>query len=131
MEFFIRKNSIEPILKMQLVQDGRNDFKNFHEKLANSSIYFSMKDTETGIPKILNKSGGIVSKTPTSVNSDVEYYVYYKWQPNDVKKEGRFEGQFIIYFHEQNCSELIVPIRENLYINISDSFVSSPCILPC
>ena len=90
-----------------------------------------MKDTETGIPKILNKSGGIVSKTPTSVNSDVEYYVYYKWQPNDVKKEGRFEGQFIIYFHEQNCSELIVPIRENLYINISDSFVSSPCILPC
>ena len=27
MEFFIRKDSIEPILKMQLVQDGRNEFK--------------------------------------------------------------------------------------------------------
>jgi len=29
MEFFIRKDSIEPILKMQLVQDGRNDFRDF------------------------------------------------------------------------------------------------------
>ena len=38
MEFFIRKNSLEPILKMQVVQDGRNDFNSFHDKLANSSI---------------------------------------------------------------------------------------------
>ena len=53
MEFFIRKDSIEPILKMQLVQDGRNDFRDFHKKLANSSIYFSMKDTVTGIPKVV------------------------------------------------------------------------------
>lgn len=126
MEFFIREDSTEPILKMQLVQDGRNDFRNFHEKLANSSIYFSMKDTTTGIPKVINQSGGIVSKTPTSPNSNIEYYIYYKWKKQDVKKSGRFEGQFIIYFHDDN-TELIVPIRENLYINISESFVKSPC----
>eukprot|EP01044_Picomonas_judraskeda_P017045 COSAG03_NODE_3136_length_2188_cov_3.285783_2_plen_48_part_01 len=48
MEFFIRKDSIEPILKMQLVQDGRNDFQHFHDKLSNSSIYFSMKDENLG-----------------------------------------------------------------------------------
>jgi len=126
MEFFIRKDSIEPILKMQLVQDGRNDFRNFHEKLANSSIYFSMKDTTTGIPKVVNQTAGIVSKTPTSPNSDIEYYIYYPWQRRDVRKSGRFEGQFIIYFHDDN-TELIVPIRENLYINISESFVKSPC----
>ena len=41
MEFFIRKDSTDPILKMQLVLDGRNDFNSFHDKLANSSIYFS------------------------------------------------------------------------------------------
>jgi len=126
MEFFIRKDSIEPILKMQLVQDGRNDFRNFHEKLANSSIYFSMKDTTTGIPKVVNQTAGIVSKTPTSPNSDIEYYIYYPWQRRDVRKSGRFEGQFIIYFHDDN-TELIAPIRENLYINISESFVKSPC----
>ncbi len=126
MEFFIRQHSIEPVLKMQLVQDGRNDFKDFHDKLSNSSIYFSMKDISTGVPKVLNRPAGIVSKTPTSVNSPVEYYVFYKWSAKDVKKTGRFEGQFVIYFHDDN-TELIVPIREDLYINITESFVKSPC----
>ena len=126
MEFFIRKDSIEPILKMQLVQDGRNDFHNFHEKSSNSSIYFSMRDVATEVPRILNKPAYIVSKEPTSVNSPTEYYIYYKWVKKDTKKEGRFEGQFVIYFHDDN-TELIAPIRENLYINISDSFVKSPC----
>ena len=126
MEFFIRQHSVEPILKMQLVQDGRNDFRNFHEKLANSSIYFSMKDTTTGTPKVINRPAGIVAKTPTSVNSPIEYYVYYKWKKKDVRNTGRFEGQFVVYFH-QSTKELIVPIRENLYINITDSFVKSPC----
>jgi len=126
MEFFIRENSLEPILKMQLVQDGRNDFRDFHKKLANSSIYFSMKDTVTGIPKVVNQTAGIVSKTPTSLNSDIEYYIYYKWRKRDVKKTGRFEGQFIVYFHDDN-TELIAPIREDLFINISESFVKSPC----
>ena len=131
MEFFIRKNSLEPILKMQVVQDGRNDFNSFHDKLANSSIYFSMKDVKTGIPKILNAAANIVAKTPTSVNAPTEYYIYYKWKSRDVNKVGRFEAQFIIYFHEQNCSELIVPIREDLFINITDSFVGQPCTPPC
>jgi len=126
MEFFIRKDSIEPILKMQLVQDGRNDFYDFHEKLANSSIYFSMKDTKNGVPKLINKAAFIVAKETISPNAPTEYYIYYKWQKSDVNKEGRFEGQFAIYLHDDN-SELIVPIRENLYINISDSFVKSPC----
>ena len=33
MEFFIRKDSLEPVLKMQLIQDGRNDYKKFHREL--------------------------------------------------------------------------------------------------
>ena len=126
MEFFIRKDSLTPVLKMQLVQDGRNDFMDFHEKLANSSIYFSMKDIKTGIPKLINKPASIVAKQTISPNAPTEYYIFYKWTKKDVNKEGRFEGQFIIYFHDDG-SELIAPIRENLYINISDSFVKSPC----
>ena len=90
-----------------------------------------MKDVKTGIPKILNAKSNIVAKTKTSVNAPTEYYIYYKWKSRDVNKVGRFEGQFIIYFHEQNCSELIVPIREDLFINITDSFVGQPCTPPC
>ena len=126
MEFFIRKESTDPILKMQLVLDGRNDFQDFHTKLANSTIYFSMRDVATGVLRVVNRRGGIVAKTSTSINAPTEYYVYYKWVASDVREEGRFEGQFAIYFHDDN-TKLIAPIREDLYITISDSFVKLPC----
>ena len=126
MEFFIRKSSLEPILKMQLVQDGRNNFNSFHDKLSNSSIRFSMRDVDTGIYKILNQAGGIVQKTKLSENSETEYYIYYRWLKKDVKKVGRFEGMFSIYLHDE-CTELKVPIREDLFINITDSFVQASC----
>ena len=126
MEFFIRKDSTDPILKMQLVLDGRNDFNDFHNKLENSTIYFSMKSVDTGILKVVNKKAHIVAKISTTPNAPTEYYIYYKWTKNNVNKVGRYEGQFIIYFHSDN-TELIVPIREDLFITVSDSFVKSPC----
>mgnify|MGYP003671627795 FL=1 len=126
MEFFIRKSSLEPILKMQLVQDGRNDFNSFHDKLSNSSIRFSMRDVDSGVYKILNQPGGIVQKTKLSENAETEYYIYYRWKKKDVKKVGRFEGMFSIYLHDE-CTELKVPIREDLFINITESFVQASC----
>tara|TARA_R110000824_G_scaffold48011_4_gene135879 strand:- start:417 stop:803 length:387 start_codon:yes stop_codon:yes gene_type:complete len=126
MEFFIRKNSLEPILKMQLVRDGRNEFDTFHDKLGNSSIKFSMKNLDTGTYKILNQPGGIVQKTRVSENAPLEYYIYYRWKKKDVKKVGRYQAMFSIYLHD-DCTELKVPIRENLFINISDSFVQASC----
>jgi|TARA_R110000796_G_scaffold74_13_gene316 hypothetical protein len=126
MEFFIRKNSTEPILKMQLVQDGRSDFDSFYQKLVNSAISFSMKDTKNGAFVILNKAAGIVSKTNVDILSPIEYYIYYRWQPSDVSEVGRYQGQFNISLID-DCSDLIVPVREDLYINITDSFVNSSC----
>ncbi len=126
MEFFIRKNSTDPILKMQLVQDGRNDFNDFHEKLANSAISFSMKDTSNGVFVILNKAAGIVAKHKLDPTVPTEYYIYYRWASSDTNTEGRYVGQFNISFID-DCSDLIVPIRENLYINITESFVNPSC----
>ena len=100
MEFFIRKNSLEPILKMQLVRDGRNEFDTFHDKLGNSSIKFSMKNLDTGTYKILNQPGGIVQKTRVSENAPLEYYIYYRWKKKDVKKVGRYQAMFSIYLHD-------------------------------
>jgi hypothetical protein len=42
MEFFINKNSTLPKLKMELINDGRNDFRNFYEKIQNATITFTM-----------------------------------------------------------------------------------------
>jgi hypothetical protein len=126
MEFFIRENSLEPILKMQLVQDGRNDFDAFYDKLSNSSIKFSMRDESTGVYKILNQPGGIVQKTRLSDNAPTEYYIYYRWVKKNVNKRGRYQGMFSIYLHDE-CTELKVPIREDLFINITDSFGQTSC----
>ena len=53
MDFYIRKNSTEPIIKMKVIEDGKNDYNNLHDKLANSSIKFSMRDNNNGVYKIL------------------------------------------------------------------------------
>ena len=127
MEFFIRKDSLEPILKMELVRDGRNEFDTFHDKLANSTIRFSMKNVDDGTYKILNQAGGLVQKLLLSPNAPTEYYIYYRWRKKDVKKVGRYEAMFSVFLHDE-CSEIKVPIREDLFINITDSFVSASCV---
>ena len=98
MEFFIRKDSLEPVLKMQLIQDGRNDFRKFYQGLENAILSFSMKKVDTGEYVILNKAAGIVQKTEVDPTNDPEYYIYYRWQPTDVMEEGRYQGQFLIEF---------------------------------
>ena len=124
MEFFIRKNSLEPVLKMQLIQDGRNDFRDFYEQLGNSLISFSMKRVDTGEFVILNRAGGIVQKTSVDEVYPAEYYIYYRWQATDVMEIGRYQGQFNIELLGQ-FTELVVPIREDLFINIQESFWGS------
>jgi hypothetical protein len=121
MEFFIRKDSLEPILKMQLIQDGRNDFRKFYQNLENASLSFSMKKVDTGEYVILNRAAGIVQKTEVDPINDPEYYIYYRWQPTDVMEVGRYQGQFLIEFLTDG-TQLVAPVREDLYINIQDSF---------
>jgi len=121
MEFFIRKDSLEPVLKMQLIQDGRNDFRKFYQGLENAMLSFSMKKVDTGEYVILNKAAGIVQKTQVDPINDPEYYIYYRWQPTDVMEEGRYQGQFLIEFLTDG-TQLVAPVREDLYINIQESF---------
>ena len=52
-------------------------------------------------------------------NTPDEYYVYYQFNPNDTKSCG-YEGQFLFRNEE---GVLILPIRENLYINVQESFI--------
>ena len=116
MEFFIKQNSNLPILKMDVVKDGRTDVdKNFYSVLDNATLRFSMKIDENGMQKIFMKDAFIVEKTKTNPDSDKEYYIYYKWENKDTAKKGRYIGEFLIVLEN---GDLIGPIRENLYINI-------------
>lgn len=121
MDFYIRQNSTLPLLKLQVVKDGRSDYNNFMKTIELSAIYFSMIDVETGIPKFTSRPAGFVEKVFEDPNAEPEYYIYYQFSNRETNKVGRFEGQFMM---RNDDGVLILPIREKLYINIQESFVA-------
>jgi len=120
MEFFIRKNATLPLLKMQVVKDGRAGYLELMDLLEVSTIYFSMINEATCIPKIVSAPCYIVNLI-LAEGAPTEYYIYYKFTERDTNTPGRYKGQFLIKNAE---GDLIVPIREELYINVEDSFIS-------
>ena len=122
MEFFINKNSTLPILKMELVNDGRNDFRKFYEKIQNATITFTMYDVETKIKKISCSQAEI----EMSVANDCEntetptYYITFQFSGSQTSKSGRYNGYFTINFLD-GTGTLIAPIRDELYINVLDN----------
>jgi len=116
MEFSINKNSTLPILKLELIQDGRNDFQKFHEKVQNANIYFTMTDVITGVKRIAKKLTGIEQVEPANCVGD-EFYIIYQFTERDTAVAGRYVGQFEVVFLDGSGS-LIVPIKEELMINI-------------
>lgn len=116
MEFFISQNSVLPILKLESIKDGRTDVnKSFNEDLDNAIIRFSMKDLSNGVQKIVMKNAHITTKKLSNPDAPKEYIIFYKWDEKDTIKKGRYVGEFYI---ENSYGESILPIREELYINI-------------
>lgn len=145
MEFTIGQNSTLPILKLQVVKDGTQNFESMMEFIERSSIFFSMVDTLTGIPKIYSKTARFVEKLGLDPNASPEYYVYYKFTTQDTNRVGRYEGQFV-FINDTNSGNiltiltgatlnlnninliagtLVLPIREPLFINVVESNISN------
>ena len=121
--FYIRKNSTLPTLRMELIEDGRHDFRKFYESVQNCTITFTMVNVDTKITKIakapcyikLKEDDGCVDK----------YVICYDWKPRDTKETGTFKGTFELTFGEIKSDEteyptgnLNIPIREELTIVI-------------
>lgn len=131
MVFNIRKNATLPILKMEVIKDGRNDFNKLQSLLPYAAITFSMKDSRTDIYKIVNRPGEIYMKEPCTEDGTKEYYIGYQFSSSDTDTPGIYIGQFKInVFDDDNTlyGELIAPIKEELYIHITDGFVRSDVI---
>jgi hypothetical protein len=121
MNFDIKKNATLPVLKLAVVKDGRSDYNNFMRQIEVSSLFFSMIDTETGVPKIMSRPASFVEKTQIDPNAEPEYYIYYQFTNTDTNTVGQFEGQFML---KNNDGVLILPIREKLIINVHESFIA-------
>ena len=115
MDFYINKNSTLPIMKLDVVQDGRYDVKKIYELIQNSNMYFSMSELDTGV-KVIGKKPALCIAKPSDCGYD-EYYIAYQFSERETKKSGTYVGQFTIEFLD-GYGTLIMPIREELYIHI-------------
>lgn len=118
MDFNINKGATLPILRLELIQNGRDNYMSFYNAIQNANITFSMTDVISGIRKIGKKMTGVSLITPESCVGE-EYYLIYQFSENETNKAGRYVGQFNIDFLD-GSGTLIVPITEDLYINILD-----------
>jgi len=113
MEFFIRKNSTLPILEINLIKDGRLDFNYIGTNLTGSTIYFSMKDIDTQIYKVVN-GVCVLDQTTNSV--------YYQFTKKNTLNTGRYVCEFSF---SDNNGILNLPLNDNIYVTILDSFSNS------
>lgn len=119
MDFNINQHASLPVLKMELIQDGRNDFHKFYDQIQNADLTFSMVDISTGVRRIGKKTAHTSLVTPPDCEND-RYYLIYQFTQEDTARAGRFAGLFEIDFLD-GSGILIVPIRETLFINILDN----------
>jgi hypothetical protein len=121
MEFFIRQGASDPILKMKLIDDGKNDKSSLNDLLENSTITFEMYDLKTGVPVILNAECFLTTRNKKYNYTTDEYYIIYRFTEDQTSVIGKYEGKFNIQFLDSTqtpTSKLIVPIKEKLIINV-------------
>lgn len=125
MDFFINKGATLPVMRLELIQDGRYEWNSFFNKLQNSTIYFTMSDLETGVKKIGKKVTTALLKETCADCEDClgeEYYLSYNFTARDTNKAGVYIGKFIIEF-DDGSGTLIVPLREELRINVMEGSI--------
>lgn len=125
MNFEINKHSTLPILRMELLKDGRTEYHTFHEKIQNADIYFTMYNADTGVKKIAKKRASTELVNPPSCVGD-EYYIIYQFTEKETAEAGRFIGKFTIEFLD-GSGTLIVPIHEELNVHILGGSILTDC----
>jgi len=128
MEFFIKKNSTLPVIKVQIVKDGRLSFREFDDLTKISTITFSMKNEETNVYYVLDRPTQTMIKESTGDGNEDEYFVYYQLTAHETRQIGGYICEFKIS-NEQGIT--ILPRRKGLVVNIIDSFsVPDLCCKP-
>ena len=126
MEFFLVRGSVNPVLQMELIEDGRFSYQRslMNDVLQDSTVLFNMVDEATGLLKVAKGKADIV--LAKSDSCEEKYILQYKWNEKDVAKPGVYHGWFEIKFNGNITSDgvdyptgnLKVPIEEDLRIVI-------------
>jgi hypothetical protein len=122
MEFYIRQGASDPILKMRLIDDGKNDKSSFNDLLESADITFEMSESKTDVPVILNGTCLLTTRTKLYNQTTDEYYITYRFTEEQTSEIGKFEGKIMVQFNDTDgnpTTKLILPVKEKLFINIS------------
>lgn len=121
MEFFIRQGATRPLLKLEIIDNGIDDYSSFNDDLENAEITFDMIEVESGMEYILGSECNLTYRTKKYDQTTEEYYIFYTFTEEDTFKKGRFEGKINIKLRDTNLNSignLILPLKEKLFINI-------------
>ncbi len=83
--------------------------------MTGDTLFFSMVDSTTKIPKIITRKGKFVKS-----EVDDEYYATYRFRNFDTNKAGRFEGQFLIKTDEGTIG---LDLKEKIFINVVETII--------
>lgn len=125
-EFYINQHSENPVLRMELICDGKYDYKKsdiFNKSIQNADITFSMQNIDNGILKISKSKAKIVESDNCC---ETKFLLQYSWKKRDVSEKGTYKAWFEINFkndlYEQDVEHIsgkfIVPIEDELIIHI-------------
>ena len=126
-EFYINSGSILPVLRMELINDGRYDYMKsdvIGKALQDAKVTFTMRNVDSEILKISNAKCNIVLAEDTGCEE--KYVIEYRWKERDTKEKGVYQGWFTIDFNGNISEEgvtfpegrMITPISEDLIIYI-------------
>jgi len=117
MEFFIRKNSTLPKLQIEVINESRFGYNQLDELLSASTITLSLFDTEKEVYKLVNR--------PATAHANEDgsgFYISYQFTQKETSKLGRYLATFKIV---NARGEYEVPVNDDLYVTITESFADS------
>lgn len=118
MNFFIKKGATLPVLALELIQDGFSTYDKFYEKIQNAVAKFSMTPVDGCVKKVICKEMKIVEDDCFKCQDCApKYLLVYQWKTQDTNTKGVYKGEVEIDFLD-GTGKLIVPIREELFINV-------------
>ena len=135
MEFYIKQNSTLPILKVEMIKDGRSDFNLNSFLSGNTSFLISLYDKFTDTFLFASKECYVTTEFSIYEGKNL-YFLNYQFSNKDTKKTGRYEVQILIP-SEQGV--ILLPLQEKYYVNVLESFAAKDLIpdnsyipiLPC
>lgn len=122
--FYIKQGSTLPRIMLELIEDGRHTYNNFHQCIQNADITFTMINIDTNVTKVAK--GKAYIKLRENDDCTENYVICYDWKAHDTKEAGSYRGIFEITFNNDIKNDeysypnglLVAPIRNELLITV-------------